>query len=142
MAADTSKREPGSGWRAIAQTSGTRAFDAAFTTNPVLETSVLNGPLVGTAAVDAFFVATAHGMYDSLRFTTETNDGRKTYLEWEGKVFGVDVGGATILTRDATGLIESIRLYHRPLLVVLKFSKELARRLQGKIDSNLLGESE
>jgi hypothetical protein len=27
-------------------------------------------------------------------------------------VFGKDVGGTTILVRDATGLIESIRLYH------------------------------
>jgi hypothetical protein len=44
MAADSSKREAGSEWRAIAQKSGTREFAAAFTANPVLETSVLNGP--------------------------------------------------------------------------------------------------
>jgi hypothetical protein len=141
MVADNSKREAGSEWRAIAQKSGTREFAAAFTANPVLETSVLNGPLVGTAAVDAFFIATAHGIYDSLRFTGETNDGQKTYLEWEGRVFGKDVGGTTILTRDATRLIENIRLYHRPLQVVLEFSKELALRLKGKIDPNLLGAS-
>jgi hypothetical protein len=94
MAADNSRQEAGSEWRAIAQKSGTREFAVAFTANPVLETSVLNGPLVGTAAVEAFFIATAHGMYDSLRFTTETNDGQKTYLEWEGRVFGKDVGSA------------------------------------------------
>jgi hypothetical protein len=133
------KREAGSGWRTIAQKSGTCEFAAAFTANPILETSVLNGALVGTTAVEAFFVATARGMYDSLRFTTETIDGRKTYLEWEGRVFGKEVGGTTILMRDATGLIENIRLYHRPLQVVLEFSKELARRLKGKVDPNLLG---
>lgn len=66
-------------------------------------------------------------------------NGRKTYLEWEGNVFGKDVGGATILTRDATGLIESVRLYHRPLQVLIEFSKELAQRLNGKIAPSLLG---
>jgi hypothetical protein len=136
--ADIPKREAGSGWRTIAQKSGTSEFAAAFTANPVLETSVLNDALVGTAAVEAFFVATAHGMYDSLRFTAETISGRKTYLEWEGRVFGKDVGGTTILTRDATGLIENVRLYHRPLQVVLEFSKELTRRLKGKVDPTLL----
>ena len=139
--ANTPKREAGSGWRTIAQKSGTSEFAAAFTSNPVLETAVLNGALIGAGAVEAFFLATAHGMYDSLRFTTETIDRRKTYLEWEGRVFGKDIGGTTILTRDATGLIENIRLYHRPLQVVLEFSKELARRLRGKVDPNLLGMS-
>ena len=110
----------------------------AFTTNAVIEASVLNQALSGPAAIDAFFVATAHGLYESLRFTAETVDSRKTYLEWEGTVFGKEVGGTTILTRDATGLIESIQLYHRPLQVVLEFSKELAQRLKGKIDPSQL----
>jgi hypothetical protein len=57
----------------------------------------------------------------------------------EGRAFGKDVGGTTILTRDATGLIESIRLYHRPLQIVLEFSKELAQRLKGKVNPSLLG---
>jgi hypothetical protein len=82
------------------------------------------------------------GMYDSLKFTTETVNGRKIYLEWEGSVFGEDVGATTILTRDATDLIENIRFYHRPLQVVIEFSKELARRLKGKVDPDLLGASE
>ena len=45
------------------------------------------------------------------------------------------VGGATILTRDETGLIVSIRIYHRPLLMVQQFSAELAKRLKRKIHS-------
>jgi hypothetical protein len=133
--------DAGSKWRAIVGKSGTSEFATAFTANPVLEASVLNRPVVGIDAIGEFFVATAHGMYDSLKFTTETTDGRKTYLEWEGSVFGKEVGGTTVLTRDATGLIESVRLYHRPLPIVLEFSKELARRLKGKIDPNLLGQA-
>jgi hypothetical protein len=74
---------------------------------------------------------------DALTFTSETVDGRKTYLEWEGKAFGKDVGGATILTRNEAGLIENVRLYHRPLQMVLQFSEELAKRLEGKIDPSL-----
>lgn len=60
-------------------------------------------------AITSFFAATAGGMYDSLTFTNETVDGSKTYLEWEGKAFGKDVGGTTILTRDRAGLIQSTR---------------------------------
>jgi len=138
MAANNAKSEIGSDWLTIVSKSGTREFAAAFTTNAVIEASVLNQALSGPAAIDAFFVATAHGLYESLRFTAQTVDSRKTYLEWEGTVFGKEVGGTTILTRDATGLIESIQLYHRPLQVVLEFSKELAQRLKGKIDPSQL----
>jgi hypothetical protein len=92
-------------------------------------------------AIASFFAATAGGMYESLAFTHETVDGRKTYLEWEGKAFGKHVGGTTILTRDEAGLIQSIRLYHRPFQVVLEFSQELAKRLEGKVDPSLLGTS-
>src|SRR5262249_53061243 len=98
-------------------------------------------PCVGAAAIASFFAATTSGMYESLAFTNETVDGRKTYLEWEGKAFGKDVGGTTILTRDEAGLIQSIRLYHRPLQVVLEFSQELAKRLEGRVDPSLLGTS-
>lgn len=137
--ADNPKSEAGSGWRAVVSKSGTREFAAAFSANPALEASVLDRALVGTDAIDAFFAVTAHGMYDSLKFTAETVNGRKTYLEWEGSVFGKHVGGTTVLTRDAAGLIESIRLYHRPLQIVLEFSRELAKRLKGKVDPDIFG---
>lgn len=140
--ANNGKSEAGAGWRAIVTKSGASEFGAAFAPNAVLEGSVLNRPFVGTAAIYAFFAATAHGLYDHLQFTSETVDGRKTYLEWEGSVFGKHVGGTTIVTRDATGLIQSIHLYHRPLPVVLEFSKELDRRLSGKVDRYLLSSPE
>ena len=80
-------------------------------------------------------------MYDTIAFTNEAVDDDKTYLEWEGKVFGLDVCGATILTRDAAGLIQSVSLYHSPLQVLARFSTELGRRLSGKIDPSLFGAS-
>ena len=138
MSIENSRRKSGEDWVAIVQRNGTEEFAAAFAPNPVLDTSVMNGPCVGVEAIASFFAATAGGMYDSLAFTNETIDGAKTYLEWEGKAFGKEVGGTTILTRNEAGLIQSIRLYHRPLQMVVMFSVELGRRLEGKADANLL----
>ena len=134
MSTSSPIRLPGADWLETVRKNGTKEFAAAFASDAVLETSVLNGPCVGVDAIGAFFAATAGGMYDALAFTQETVDGRKTYLEWEGKAFGENVGGVTILTRDETGLIESIRLYHRPIQMVQRFSVELAKRLTGKIN--------
>jgi hypothetical protein len=136
--ANLHRAPPGQDWITIVQKNGTAEFGTAFAPSPVLEASVLNGPWVGLDAIAAFFAATSGGMYDSLAFTTETVDGNKTYLEWEGKAFGRDVGGTTILTRDNAGRIERIRLYHRPLQVLVQFSAELATRLKGKVDPSLL----
>jgi hypothetical protein len=74
MSASTPNRLPGAEWRAIVRKSGTKEFAAAFVSNPVLETSVLNGPCVGVDAIGAFFDATAGGIYDTLAFTQETVD--------------------------------------------------------------------
>src|SRR5713226_19324 len=137
MSISTPSRLPGAAWREIAKKSGTKEFAAAFEPNAVLETSVLNGPCAGVDAIAAFFAATAGGMYDALAFTHETIDGPKTYLEWEGKAFGKDVGGSTILTRNEAGLIQSIQIYHRPLPMVLQFSAELQNRLKGKVSPSL-----
>ena len=136
MAADNAAHAPGAEWKAIVQKNGAKETVAAFASNAVLETSTLNGPCIGAEAIATVFAAVAGGMYDSLTFTSETVHGRKTYLEWEGKAFGRDVGGATILHNEA-GLIENVRLYHRPLQMVLQFSEELAKRLEGKVDPGL-----
>ena len=138
MSIENSARKPGDEWRAIVGKNGSKEFAAAFVAEPVLYASVLNGPCVGVDAIAAFFAATSAGMYESLAFTNETVDGLKTYLEWEGQAFGKDVGGTTVLTRNEADLIQSVRLYHRPLQVVVLFSEELAKRLQGKVDPSLL----
>jgi hypothetical protein len=127
---------PGQDWIAVVGKNGTREFTTAFVAQPVLHASVLNAPCIGVEPIAAFFVVTS-GMYDTLAFTHETKDGSKICLEWEGKVFGEDVAGTTILTRNDAGLIESVQLYHRPLHIVVRFSAELGRRLQGKLDTAL-----
>ena len=108
MSVENSARKPGDEWRAIVRKNGSKDFGAAFVAEPVLYASVLNGPCVGVDAIAAFFAATTAGMYESLVFTNETVDGLKTYLEWEGKAFGKDVGGTTVLTRNEAGLIQSV----------------------------------
>jgi hypothetical protein len=127
---------PGQDWIAVLRKNGTKEFATAFVAQPMLYASVLNAPCIGVEPVAAFFAATS-AMYDSIAFTHETKDGSKTCLEWEGKVFGKDVAGTTILTRDEAGLITSVQLYHRPLHIVVRFSDELRRRLHGKLDIGL-----
>jgi hypothetical protein len=129
-------RGPGQDWIDIVRKNGSAEFSKAFSDTVILETSVMNASCVGVELVGAFFSA-ASGMYDSIAFTHETVDGMKTYLEWEGQAFGMDVAGSTTLTRNGAGLIESIRLYHRPLHMVVKFSAELGRRLKAKADPAL-----
>jgi hypothetical protein len=138
MPVENSARKPGDKWRAIVRKNGSKEFGTTFVAEAVLYASVLNGPCVGVDAIAAFFAATTGGMYESLAFTNETVDGLKTYLEWEGKAFGKDVGGTTVLTRNEADLIQSVRLYHRPLQVVVLSSEELAKRPQGKVDPSLL----
>ncbi len=134
------QRAPGHDWIAIVRKNGTAEFGKAFAPHPTLDASVLNGPCVGVEAIAAFFAATSGGMYETIEFTHETTNGRKTYLEWQGKAFGKQVGGTTILTRNHEGLIEHIQLYHSPLPVVVEFARELAKRLQGKVDQALFPE--
>jgi hypothetical protein len=128
MTAENLTGKPGAGWLAIVRKNGSPEFATAFTSDVVLDASVLSAPFVGVSKIAAFFAATAGGMYDSLTFTHETVAGPKTYLEWEGKAFGEQVGGTTILTRNESGQIRSIRLYYRPLDAVLMFAGELNRR--------------
>ena len=131
--ADGSKtfhRLPGADWIAIVRKHASPDFAAAFVERPVLKASVLRYPCVGAQSIGAFF-GVASEMYDTITFTNETVDYHKTYLEWEGKVFGLEVRGATILTRNPAGLIETIQLYHSPLIVLTRFSAEIERRMGG-----------
>jgi len=136
MSAKALDRAPGQDWIVIVRKNGTHEFATAFVAQPMLYASVLSAPCIGVERIAAFFAATS-GMYDTIAFTHATKDDSKTFLEWEGKVFGENVAGTTILTRDEAGLIESVQLYHRPLHIVVRFSAELRRRLQGKLDSAL-----
>ena len=119
---------PGQDWLAIIKRPTQAAFASAFTDGVILDTAVTNEPIRGTVALRDFFDAT-RAMYDSIGFVHEINAGSRTCLEWEGKFQDKDVAGTTILNRDPTGAIESIRLYHRPYHQVLAFSVELSRRM-------------
>jgi hypothetical protein len=127
---------PGQDWIAVVGKNGTSEFATAFVAQPVLHASVLNAPCIGVGRIAAFFAATS-GMYETIAFTHEAKDSSKICIEWEGKVFGEDVAGTTILIRDDAGLIENVQLYHRLLHIVVRFSAELGRRLQGKLDAAL-----
>lgn len=113
------------------------AFAAAFTEDVVLDASVLSGSLRGAADIRTFLDATRE-MYDLIAFSNEANAGRCTFLQWEGLFEDRDVAGLTVLTKNAAGLIESIRLYHRPFSLVTAFSVELMRRVARKL--TLFGE--
>ena len=137
MPADRSALRSSEDWIAIVRKSGTPEFAAAVVANPVFHASVLSEPCAGVEAVATLLAASTGSMYDTLVYTHETVDGAKTYLEWEGKAFGKSVGGSTLLTRKAAGLIESIQNYHRPLPMVLQFSAELENRLKGRVSPSL-----
>jgi len=117
------QRPPGHDWMGLVRQNGTAEFCKAFAPHPTLDASVLDGPCVGVQAIAAFFAATTGGMSETIEFTHETTNGRKTYLEWQGKAFGKQVRGTTILTRNTEGLIEHIQLYHSPLQVVVEFAR-------------------
>jgi hypothetical protein len=128
---------PGRLWLEIVKRPTLEAFAAAFTTDVSLDASVLPRTIQGASDVRAVFDATRE-MYETIAFSREENSSYRTYLEWEGVFGGRLVAGATILAKDTAGLIEGIRLYHRPLFVVNEFSKELLRRLAGKMMADVL----
>ncbi len=119
-------------WLEIIKRPTLEAFAAAFTKDVVLEASVLPRPITGAPDVRSFFEAT-RAMYDTIAFKHEGTVGSRTYLEWEGTFQGHRVAGMTVFTKDTAGLIESIRLYHRPYDMVIAFSTDLAGRLAGKM---------
>ena len=131
---------PGHLWSGIIRRPTLETFASAFTTDVILDASVLPRSIRGAPDVRAFFDAT-RGMYDTVAFSREENIASRTYLEWAGVFGGRVVAGATILAKDANGLIESIRLYHSPLYLVNEFSAELLRRLAGKMTADILGRS-
>jgi pimeloyl-ACP methyl ester carboxylesterase len=111
------------------------AFGQAFTEDVVLEASVLTRPAAGREQVSQVMAA-ASGIYESLAFTQESSQGRRTYLEWEAAAFGgTQMQGVTVLTKDEQERIVRIAIHHRPLGAALRFSAALRHRLAGRIDA-------
>jgi hypothetical protein len=59
----------------------------------------------------------------------------RTWLHWKARtVSGLEIVGVTVLEINEEGKITSIGIHKRPLEAILKFSAELGRKLEGKID--------
>jgi hypothetical protein len=128
---------PGAAWRAIINRESLEAFASAFARDPVLVASVANAPVYGAAAIRTFFRASA-AIYETIVFATEASLGHRTFLEWKGSALGGKaIEGITIIAHDATGLIERIELYHRPLASVLAFASELEHTLGDTLGAKL-----
>ena len=119
--------QPGAAWLEIVSRSTLQEFSGAFSADPILEATVVAKPLLGVAAIYEFF-RTTRAMYDRIAFVHETRSVARACLEWEGVFQGKEVSGATILTYDAEGAIERIRLFHYPYEQLNSFSAELVRR--------------
>jgi hypothetical protein len=128
---------PGHFWSEIIRRPTLGEFSTAFTVGVALDASVLPRTVRGAADVRAVFDATRE-MYETIAFSREENSASRTYLEWKGMFGGRLVAGATILAKDAAGLIEGVCLYHSPLFLVNEFSAELLRRLAGKMMADVL----
>ena len=122
----------------IVKKKGTSDFAAAFTADVSLQTSALSKAVIGPTLIGAFFAATST-MYEDFVFTAETVHGAKTYLEWEGIYAGKSVAGATLLTRNESGLINNIKLFQSPFPVVREFSSGLKERLAGTLGQDFFG---
>ena len=128
----TDTNTPGTAWMQIVKKKGTSDFATSFTADARLQTSVLSKAVDGPTLIGAFFAATSK-MYEHFVFTAETVDGAKTYLEWDGIHGGKPIAGATILTRNESGLINNIKLFQSPFPVVREFSSGLKERLEGTL---------
>jgi pimeloyl-ACP methyl ester carboxylesterase len=130
-------------WREAFASRSADDFEEAFADDVVLEASTLYRAIEGRDLVKQV-MATASGIYDSLVFTHEASNGRRTYIEWEATAFGgVTMKGVTILTKNERGEIVSARIHHRPLGAALRFSAEIHARLPEVIDpGDVHGESD
>ncbi|HEX6704085.1 MAG TPA: alpha/beta hydrolase [Albitalea sp.] len=124
------------GWTQAFSEKSANAFGEAFASDIVLEASVLARPIAGAEQVKAV-MGEASRIYESLSFTNEATNGKRSYLEWSAVAFGGEqLWGITILTRNDDGKVVNAAIHHRPLHAALKFSAELGRRLQGRIDGS------
>lgn len=98
-------------------------FAKAFAEDIVFEVPmVMTRPVRGRDTV-SYLLGSVSKVYESQRFTHQATNGARTYLDWELTVFGGEVmHGVTALTRDDTGKITHLAVYHRPMLTGLRLS--------------------
>ncbi len=127
---------PGKFWEDIVRNSTPEQFAAAFTPTATLETAVTNMPIEGAAAIRVFMLAAA-AVYERLAFSSETRGEGVIYLEWDGVAFGEPVAGITAFHHNAAGEFEAILLQHRRLCTIVRFARELAKKLDGQFPTDL-----
>jgi len=121
------------GWKRAFAERTEEAFAAVFADNVVLHASVLSRPVVGVQLLRKVLGA-ASSIYDSVKFVDEVAGENRVWLEWNAQAFGgLALDGVTILTKNETGKIVDVRIHHRLLQGVLRFSEELERRLEGTL---------
>jgi hypothetical protein len=118
---------PGDFWREIVARETLGYFATAFADDVVFETSSCNRTVRGPAELRTLIRAMS-SLYSSLEFVAQNDALDRTYLEWTGSALGEDVAGVTVIERDASGKITSVRLHQRPLGAVVRFANELGRR--------------
>jgi pimeloyl-ACP methyl ester carboxylesterase len=124
------------GWTQAFEQKSSAAFAEAFAEDVVLEASTLAKPVAGIERVKNV-MGTASQIYEALAFTHQSTHGLRSYLEWEAQAFGgLKLSGITVLIRNEEGKIVRAAIHHRPLGGALKFSAELGRRLQGRVDAS------
>jgi hypothetical protein len=127
---------PGKFWEDIVRNTSAEDFASAFTPAATLETAVTNMPIQGAGAIRVFILAIA-ALYERLAFTSEVRGDDAIYLEWEGVAFGEPVAGITAFHHDTAGKFEAIRLQHRRLCTIVRFARELAKKLDGQFPADL-----
>jgi pimeloyl-ACP methyl ester carboxylesterase len=121
------------GWKRAFAERTESAFAAVFAEDVVLHASVLSKPVVGVELLRKVMGA-ASSIYDSVKFVDEVATENRVWLEWNAQAFGsLALDGVTILTKNETGKIVDVRIHHRLLQGVLRFSEELERRLDGAL---------
>jgi hypothetical protein len=121
-------------WTVAFEKRSMEAFEAALAPDIVLNASALVKPIVGRDLVK-ICMGTASTMYEHLAFIAQAKSEGRTWLEWKAQTFsGLELAGVTVLGLNEAGKITSIGIHHRPLEALLKFSAELGRRTEGKID--------
>jgi hypothetical protein len=118
---------PGGFWREIVTRATLGHFATAFVDDVVFETSSCNRRVRGPAEL-RILISAMSSLYSSLEFVAQNDALDRTYLEWTGRALGEDVAGVTVIERDASGKIASVRLHQRPLSAVVRFAMELGRR--------------
>ncbi|MDX3233530.1 nuclear transport factor 2 family protein [Streptomyces sp. ME19-01-6] len=121
----------------VPQVDWTKAFDAqsqaafgqAFAPDVALEAALLTRPIEGRERV-ARVMALMSNTYESLEFTHQATNDRRTYLEWTAVALGgLRMKGVTVLVRDEQGRIATVAIHHRFLNEILILSEHAGKQL-------------